>query len=345
MARRSRTDPHDPPEAAAVAGGRTVSAQLVEARHREGRHRLLLPIEHKAQLGECRVRVEAGAGDEQRRPRADRQRGRQRRVQAQLQAADATGCTLWRVARAVVVIPNWNGAHFLSQCLESLAAQSLSAEVVVVDGASSDGSQELVRSRFPAVELLALERNRGFAGAANAGLQHALARGADYVALLNNDAVAAPDWLERLVAAADEHPEAGTVASKLLRSDGERIDSTGDFYSSWGWAYPRGRDELDARPVRRVAGGVLRLRRSQPVPGVDAARGRPVRRGVLRLSRGPGPRLPRSADGLEGALRAERGRLPPHDGHERHDRETSTATTPCATASTCTSRTCRRRCT
>jgi GT2 family glycosyltransferase len=149
------------------------------------------------------------------------------------------------VARAVVVIPNWNGAHFLSKCLESLAAQTVAAEVIVVDGASVDGSQELVRSRFPEVSLVTLDRNRGFAGAANAGIEQALARGADYVALLNNDAVARVDWLERLVTVAERHPEAGTVTSKLLRSDGERIDSTGDFYSSWGWAYPRGRDELD----------------------------------------------------------------------------------------------------
>jgi GT2 family glycosyltransferase len=149
------------------------------------------------------------------------------------------------VAPVSVVIPNWNGAHFLSKCLESLAVQTVAADVIVVDGASSDGSQELVRSRFPDVTLLALERNRGFAGAANAGIEHALARGAEYVALLNNDAVAREDWLARLIAGAEEHPGAGTVTSKLLRSDGERIDSTGDFYSSWGWAYPRGRDELD----------------------------------------------------------------------------------------------------
>jgi GT2 family glycosyltransferase len=149
------------------------------------------------------------------------------------------------VARVSVVIPNWNGARFLSACLESVARQSLPADIVVVDGASSDGSQELVRARFPDATLLALPANRGFAGAVNAGISHALAGGVEFVALLNNDAVAAPEWLARLVATAERHPEAGTVTPKLLRHDGERIDSTGDFYSSWGWAYPRGRDELD----------------------------------------------------------------------------------------------------
>jgi GT2 family glycosyltransferase len=149
------------------------------------------------------------------------------------------------VPRVTVVVPNWNGAHFLPECLDSLTRQTLAAEIAVVDGASTDGSRELVRERFPRVALISLPRNRGFAGATNVGIRHALERGAEFVALFNNDAVAEPDWLECLVATAERHPEAGTITSKLLRDDREHIDSTGDFYSSWGWAYPRGRDELD----------------------------------------------------------------------------------------------------
>jgi GT2 family glycosyltransferase len=149
------------------------------------------------------------------------------------------------VGRVAVVIPNWNGARFLEECLASLAGQTSAAEVIVVDGASTDGSPELVRERFPEVTLLELEANLGFAGAVNRGIDQALGAGAEYVALLNNDAVADGRWLETLLATADRHPEAGVVTSKLLRYDRARIDSTGDFYSSWGWAYPRGRDELD----------------------------------------------------------------------------------------------------
>ena len=149
------------------------------------------------------------------------------------------------VACAAVVIPNWNGLQFLGDCLRSLAGQSHPAVVIVVDNASTDGSREQVRIRFPEVALLALPHNRGFAGAVNAGIARALAEPVEYVALFNNDAVAEPDWLERLIATAEEHPEAGVVTSKLLLEDRSHIDSTGDFYSSWGWAYPRGRDELD----------------------------------------------------------------------------------------------------
>jgi len=149
------------------------------------------------------------------------------------------------VARAAVVIPSWNGAHLLADCLRSLTRQSHPAQLIVVDNGSSDGTRALVAMRFPDVTLLTLPENRGFAGAVNVGIRRALADGAEYVALLNNDAVAEPDWLRELVGCAEAHPEAGIVASKLLLEDGVHIDSTGDFYSSWGWAYPRGRDEVD----------------------------------------------------------------------------------------------------
>lgn len=144
-----------------------------------------------------------------------------------------------------MVIPSWNGAHFLGECLRSLTAQTHPAQIIVVDNGSSDGSGELVSAQFPEVTLLSLEGNRGFAGAVNVGITHALRAGVDYVALLNNDAIAEPDWLERLVDCAQRHPEAGIVTPKFLLEDRVHIDSTGDFYSSWGWAYPRGRDELD----------------------------------------------------------------------------------------------------
>jgi GT2 family glycosyltransferase len=149
------------------------------------------------------------------------------------------------VARAAVVIPSWNGAHLLGGCLASLTAQSHPAQLLVVDNASTDATAELVRGSFPGIRLLSLSSNRGFAGAVNAGITEALRDGVDYVALINNDAVADPDWLAQLIACAEAHPEAGIVTSKFLLRDGVRIDSTGDFYSSWGWAYPRGRDEVD----------------------------------------------------------------------------------------------------
>lgn len=149
------------------------------------------------------------------------------------------------MSRAAIVVPNWNGAGFLDACLSSLSAQTHPARLLLVDNGSTDGSRELVAARHPHVRIIALPGNLGFAAAANRGIAAALQEGAELIALFNNDAVAEPGWLEHLVEAAQQDDRLGTVTGKLLRIDGRRIDSTGDFLSSWGWAYPRGRDELD----------------------------------------------------------------------------------------------------
>ncbi|HLY49144.1 MAG TPA: glycosyltransferase family 2 protein [Solirubrobacteraceae bacterium] len=149
------------------------------------------------------------------------------------------------MAQTAVVIPTWNGAHLLEPCLRSLASQTREAHVIVVDNGSVDGTAELLSRGFPQAQLIRLASNRGFAGAVNVGIADALRAGFEFIALLNNDAVADPTWLECLLDCARQHPEAGIITSKFLLDDRVHIDSTGDFYSAWGWAYPRGRDEID----------------------------------------------------------------------------------------------------
>ena len=71
---------------------------------------------------------------------------------------------------ASVVIPNWNGAHHLPVCLDALQGQTYPhMEVILVDNGSTDGSQALVKERYPGVRLLALESNLGLTGGNNAG--------------------------------------------------------------------------------------------------------------------------------------------------------------------------------
>ncbi|HSH58376.1 MAG TPA: glycosyltransferase family 2 protein [Acidimicrobiales bacterium] len=147
--------------------------------------------------------------------------------------------------RVAVVVPNWNGRHLLEECLDSLGAQSVPARVIVVDNGSVDGSASLVRSGYPGTRLVELDHNHGFTGAVNRGIEVALAEGADFVALLNNDARADEHWLERLLAAMEDHTEVGIVTSKVLMTDGRHFDSAGNHYSVWGHPFPRGRDELD----------------------------------------------------------------------------------------------------
>ena len=102
--------------------------------------------------------------------------------------------------RATVVVVNYNGAHLLPPCLEGLRRQDTTPgffETVVVDNASVDGSRELLARDFPEVRVIASPTNTGFAGGNNLALREVRT---PYVALLNNDAVPAPDWLRRLLA-------------------------------------------------------------------------------------------------------------------------------------------------
>jgi len=144
-----------------------------------------------------------------------------------------------------VVIPNWNEKKLLGDCLDSLLGQTEKASIIVVDNGSTDGSQAYIKDRYPEVVLVELDKNYGFAGGVNAGIKKALSIGADFVALINNDAVAEKNWLEQLLQAALKEPKNGIITSKILMMDKKHLDSTGDFYSMWGMPFPRGRNEVD----------------------------------------------------------------------------------------------------
>ena len=112
--------------------------------------------------------------------------------------------------RVAVVVLSWNARELTLRCLESLADETYpDLSVVVVDNGSEDGTVEAIRSGHPHVHVVELAENRGFAGGVNAGLEHALAEGADHVLLLNNDATVEPGVVEPLVAAVAD----GSVAA------------------------------------------------------------------------------------------------------------------------------------
>ena len=142
-----------------------------------------------------------------------------------------------------VVIPNLNGARWLPGCLDALAHQSLpSSETVVVDNGSTDESLPLLRSRYPHVRIIELKTNTGFAAAVNAGIRSTRA---PWVALLNTDTRAAPDWLAELakaLAASDE--KVGAVAG-LMRwmENPDLVENAGDELSWQGAAEKRGHGE------------------------------------------------------------------------------------------------------
>lgn len=147
------------------------------------------------------------------------------------------------MAWLAVVIVSWNVRDLLARALESLFADldtsSIGSRVLVVDNASRDGSVEMLRSRFPRVELIALERNLGFAGGNNVGLR-ALGFSAsprlpfsssgdrqrestgeeEFVLLLNPDTQVQPGAIRTLLDAIRARPDAAVVTSRLSYADG-----------------------------------------------------------------------------------------------------------------------------
>ncbi|MDQ2957760.1 MAG: glycosyltransferase family 2 protein [Actinomycetota bacterium] len=116
-------------------------------------------------------------------------------------------------AGVTVVVVTWQGAHLLPDCLDSLAAQSVPCQVLVVDNASTDRTPQLLAERAAELRVLRLPSNTGFAGGVAAALPHVRT---PFLALLNNDAAAEPDWLERSLAALADRPDTAAITSRLL---------------------------------------------------------------------------------------------------------------------------------
>lgn len=133
------------------------------------------------------------------------------------------------------VIVNWNGREVLGRCLSTLLASPYQGlAVVVVDNASSDGSQEFVRGAFPSVALIENRKNLGYAGGVNVGLRHALAQGTEYALLLNNDTEIAPDAVGLLVEAMEKRPKAAFAGPMIYYYDPpDVIWSLGGRVSYW----------------------------------------------------------------------------------------------------------------
>lgn len=147
-----------------------------------------------------------------------------------------------------VVVLNWNNAPDTVECLESLRAVRYPAmRILVVDNGSVDGSEPTLRARFRDLPLLQTGANLGFAGGNNAGIRRALAEGADYVLLLNNDTTVDSGFVDALVAAARAHPDAGMLCPKILLHDRpDVLWYAGASFHPWlGWGRHRGHGQRD----------------------------------------------------------------------------------------------------
>jgi GT2 family glycosyltransferase len=170
-----------------------------------------------------------------------------------------------------VVIVSWNGAQLLPACLDAVLVEG--AAVLVVDNASTDGTAELLASKYPAVQAIRCATNTGFAGGVARALEQV---DSPVVVLLNNDAEVRPGWLAALLRSLDE-PGVAAASSKLLLPDG-RLNSAGGVVTASGYGHDRGFGETDVGQYEQPAdvmygcGAALALKTEavRDAGGVDA---------------------------------------------------------------------------
>jgi len=143
-----------------------------------------------------------------------------------------------------VIVVNWNRKELLRACLASLLSQEgVQKEIIVVDNGSSDGSVQMLEQEFRSVKVIGNTVNLGFCAANNQGIA---AASGEFIALLNNDAEACPNWLYELRRVFDSRPDVGMAASKVLVwEDPRRIDKAGHLIYLDGQNRGRGSGELD----------------------------------------------------------------------------------------------------
>jgi GT2 family glycosyltransferase len=140
-----------------------------------------------------------------------------------------------RQPRVSIIILNWNSYEVTLDCLLSLRKIDYpNFEVVLVDNGSVDESSEKFLANAPEIQLIRNATNLGFAGGCNVGMRDALRRGTDYVLLLNNDTIVAPDFLSQLVRIAESDVKIGAVSPKVLFFDHpDRLNYAGGEQRPW----------------------------------------------------------------------------------------------------------------
>ncbi len=152
-------------------------------------------------------------------------------------------------SKVMIVVLNYNGSKDTTECVQSLLRLNYSNyKVLIVDNGSTDESIKILKSAFPEITLIETGRNLGFAGGSNTGIRRALADGAEYILLLNNDTVVDPEFVGRLVEASQRDEKAGIFCSKVYFFDKPDVIwyAGGTFHPWLGWGRHRGcglRDE------------------------------------------------------------------------------------------------------
>ena len=176
--------------------------------------------------------------------------------------------------KASVIILVWNGAAYVTDCLNAVLSQDYAdLEIIVVDNGSTDGSADMVAEQFPQVQLIRNERNLGFSAGNNVGLRAATG---DVMVLLNQDTVVQPGWLSALANALSAEPDIGIAGGKALYPNGD-IQHAGGHVNERGEGKHYGYRQGDAeqfnhiRDVDYVTGASLAITRQtfETIGGLD----------------------------------------------------------------------------
>jgi GT2 family glycosyltransferase len=131
-----------------------------------------------------------------------------------------------------IIVVTWNAQRYVRECLDSLmhATAGLSAEIIAVDNASTDGTPQVINQQFPRVTLISNAENMGFAKANNVGLR--LSSG-DFIFLINSDVNVPPDCLKRMVGYMEQHANIGLLGPRMLGPEGKTARSCMRFPTLW----------------------------------------------------------------------------------------------------------------
>lgn len=144
--------------------------------------------------------------------------------------------------KIAIAILNWNGKSWLEKFLPNVLENSQSAEVYVIDNASTDDSVSYISTYFPSVKIVINQQNHGFAGGYNEGLKQI---NADIYCLLNSDVEVTPGWLDPVAALFEKNPDIAAIQPKVLdynrKNFFEFAGAGGGLIDNLGYPYCRGR--------------------------------------------------------------------------------------------------------
>ena len=139
--------------------------------------------------------------------------------------------------KTIVIIVTFNASRWIHLCIGSLLNSTIPVDILVIDNGSTDGTLEIIKTKFPSVILIELKENIGFGKANNIGLKLVLDKDYQYAFLLNQDAWVESDTIEKMVAVQKRYPEFGVLSPIHISGDERNLDNNFTTYIN-GYSCP-----------------------------------------------------------------------------------------------------------